>query len=196
MSAISIRLAGARVALIGDRNPVSSAALAALAANGGNVVDATEQDPGILLVSYPLVPDGTAQSGGDLLAGAREHARSMAARGGGRMLFLLPALAAMPMRRHPGISAAMAGVLTTVRTLAMEFAPGVLVNAVGFGMVDAGGLISGDPSQSSHTPLARPATIEEAVDPVLFFCDPMNSYLTGQLLAVDGGWSAGYGRNF
>ena len=36
----------------------------------------------------------------------------------------------------------------------------------------------------------------EAVAAALFFCDPLNSYTTGQMLGVDGGWAAGYGRNF
>ena len=28
------------------------------------------------------------------------------------------------------------------------------------------------------------------------FADPLNTYTTGQMLSVDGGWTAGYGRNF
>jgi NAD(P)-dependent dehydrogenase (short-subunit alcohol dehydrogenase family) len=38
--------------------------------------------------------------------------------------------------------------------------------------------------------------VDEVVATLLFFCDPLNSYTTGQLLTVDGGWAAGYGRSF
>ena len=44
--------------------------------------------------------------------------------------------------------------------------------------------------------MPRAGTVDEVVAAVLFFCDPGNSYTTGQMLAVDGGWMAGYGRTF
>jgi NAD(P)-dependent dehydrogenase (short-subunit alcohol dehydrogenase family) len=190
---MEIDLAGAGVSLEGDKNPIAEAALAALLANGGR--PQRTGTPDILLLSHQLLPK-TVDTGRTLLL-ARQSAQAMAARGSGRIVFLLSAIAAMPMRRHPAFSVEMAGILAGVRTLAMEFGPKVLVNAVGFGMVDNGGaLVCGDLVQMSHTPLGRAAALEEAVAPVLFFCDPLNSYTTGQMLAVDGGWSAGYGRNF
>jgi NAD(P)-dependent dehydrogenase (short-subunit alcohol dehydrogenase family) len=57
-------------------------------------------------------------------------------------------------------------------------------------------MVSGDKAMLSHTPVGRAGSIEEAVAAVLFFCDPLNTYTTGQMLGVDGGWMAGYGRNF
>jgi NAD(P)-dependent dehydrogenase (short-subunit alcohol dehydrogenase family) len=42
----------------------------------------------------------------------------------------------------------------------------------------------------------RGGTVQEMTDTLLFFCDPLNTYTTGQMLAVDGGWSVGYARNF
>ena len=38
--------------------------------------------------------------------------------------------------------------------------------------------------------------LDEVVAAALFLCDPANTYTTGQLLSVDGGWTAGYARNF
>ncbi len=85
--------------------------------------------------------------------------------------------------------------LATVRTMAMQLGPKVLVNAVGVGAVGEP-LLAGDAAMLDHASVKRPASVAEITDTVLFFCDPLNTYTTGQMLSVDGGWSAGYGRNF
>ena len=59
-----------------------------------------------------------------------------------------------------------------MRTLAMEFGPKVLVNAVGFGLVEDGDDNFRRRGQLSHVPLGRPARVAEAVAAVLFLCDP------------------------
>ena len=107
---MQIDLNGQAVALIGETNPIAEAALAALLANGGRQGDT----PDVLLVSLPLLP----AAGIDvrpLLAVARTAAERMAAGDGGRILFLLSAVAGMPMRRHPDFSAAMAGAQAGMR---------------------------------------------------------------------------------
>ena len=192
---MQIELAGSGVALEGDENPIAEAALAALLANGG--LSARPETADVLLVSCRLLPDAVDMALGPKLQTAKQAAVAMAARGQGRILFLLSAIAGMPMRRHPDFSAGNAGLVGGMRTLAMEFGPSVLVNAVGFGLIGEGETVSsGDAAQLSHVPLGRPGTVAEAVAAVLFLCDPENSYTTGQLLSVDGGWTAGYGRNF
>ena len=77
----------------------------------------------------------------------------------------------------------------------MAFGPHLLVNAVGVGAIGEPE-VARDTAMLSHAAVKRAGTIDEIVDTVLFFCDPLNTYATGQLLSVDGGWSAGYGRNF
>jgi NAD(P)-dependent dehydrogenase (short-subunit alcohol dehydrogenase family) len=99
------------------------------------------------------------------------------------------------MRRHPDYSVQMAALFAGMRVMAMTLGPKVLVNALGVGVI-GDPPIAGDPAMLSHASLGRAGTVQEIVDTVLFFCDPLNSYTTGQLLSVDGGWSAGYGRNF
>jgi len=42
-----------------------------------------------------------------------------------------------------------------------------------------------------HVPLGRPGTVREIAHAVLFFAAPESSYITGQTLCVDGGWTAG-----
>ncbi len=194
---MEIDLAGVTIALEGASNPVVEAALAALRANDGRLVEGMRtQFADILLISCPLRPGVTAENPGTLYAAARRAAVAMTERGSGRIVFLLSAAAGMPMRRHPRFSMENASILAGVRTLAMEFGPKVLVNAVGVGAVEDEGMVSGDKAMLSHTPVGRAGNIEEAVAAVLFFCDPLNTYTTGQMLAVDGGWMAGYGRNF
>jgi NAD(P)-dependent dehydrogenase (short-subunit alcohol dehydrogenase family) len=199
---MEIDLAGATIGLEGPGNPLVEAALATLRANGGRIVEGVRArpvgmlPPDILLVSCPLRPGTTAEDPPTLYADARKAAVAMTERGSGRIVFLISATAGMPMRRHPRFSMENASILAGMRTLAMEFGPKVLVNAVGFGAVEGETMVSGDKAMLSHTPVGRAGRIEEAVAAVLFFCDPLNTYTTGQMLGVDGGWTAGYGRNF
>jgi NAD(P)-dependent dehydrogenase (short-subunit alcohol dehydrogenase family) len=195
--AMEIDLEGAAIALDGDSNLIAEAALAALQANGGQLVEGSHaRDADILLMSCPLRPGTVAGDPRSLYADARKAAVTMTERGSGRIVFLLSATAGMPMRRHPRFSMDNASILAGMRTLAMEFGPKVLVNAVGVGAVEDETMVSGDKAMLSHTPVGRAGSIEEAVAAVLFFCDPLNTYTTGQMLCVDGGWMAGYGRNF
>ncbi|RUX97570.1 SDR family oxidoreductase [Mesorhizobium sp. M7D.F.Ca.US.004.03.1.1] len=194
---MEIDLDGAAIALDGDSNLIAEAALAALLANGGLLVEGSHaRDADILLMSCPLRPGTVAGDPRSLYADARKAAVTMTERGSGRIVFLVSATAGMPMRRHPRFSMDNASILAGMRTLAMEFGPKVLVNAVGVGAVEDETMVSGDKAMLSHTPVGRAGSIEEAVAAVLFFCDPLNTYTTGQMLGVDGGWMAGYGRNF
>ena len=194
---MEIDLEGVTITLQGARNPIVDAVLAALRVNGGRVVEGMQvQLADILLISCPLRPGVTVQDSRSLYAGAHKIAVAMAERGSGRIVFLTSVVAGMPMRRHPRFSMENASILAGIRTLAMEFGPKVLVNAVGVGAVGDEAMVSGDKAMLSHIPVGRAGSIDEAVAAVLFFCDPLNSYTTGQMLGVDGGWMAGYGRNF
>lgn len=190
-----VDLGGLRVGFRGDVNPVSDCALARMVANGACVMQGGSAAlPDILVISLPLLPvEGVVVA--PLQTVAATIGDTMVAQGSGRMIFLLSAAATMPMRRHPHYSMQMAAMLTLMRTLAMRLAPGVLVNAVGVGAI-GDPLVAGDAAMVGHASVGRPGTVEEVADAVLFLCDPANSYLTGQMLSVDGGWSAGYGRNF
>lgn len=183
-----IDLAGHELRRIGAPTPLSEAAEAALRANGAVASGAA---PTLLLVSLPLLPSPGVDIG-PVLAEVEAAAAAMTA---GRVLFLLSAAAGLPMRRHPAFSAAMASALASMRTLAMRRAPDVLANAIGAGAIGEP-LVAGDPAMLGHASVGRPGTLAEVVAAVLFLADPMNSYTTGQMLSVDGGWSAGYGRSF
>jgi NAD(P)-dependent dehydrogenase (short-subunit alcohol dehydrogenase family) len=114
---------------------------------------------------------------------------------GGRMVTIVSALGVVPARAEGTRSGAAAQIIAGSRSLALEFGErGILINVVAVGAIEGGDTLS--TRLVSHVPLARAATLEEIAYAALFLVDPENSYMTGHVLTVDGGWTAGYARNF
>jgi gluconate 5-dehydrogenase len=89
------------------------------------------------------------------------------------------------------------GLDALTRALAAELGPRqITVNAVapGFIATDANAEMIADPAIAEHlsrrTSLGRWGRPNEVADAVLFFALPASSYVTGQILAVDGGYIA------
>ncbi len=95
-------------------------------------------------------------------------------------------------------NASKGGVNMLTRTLAVEWAPyNVRVNAIAPAYMEAfmpGARSEHDEKKEQSirelTPLGRRGKPEELVGPVVFLASDASSYVTGEILMVDGGWTA------
>jgi pteridine reductase len=97
-----------------------------------------------------------------------------------------------PLRHHPVYSAAKAGLILLTQSLARELGPDVRVNAIAPGpvMFPAQGLAPEVEAEIlERTLLKRRGSPEDIAQAALFFAAHA-PYVTGQMLAVDGGRSA------
>lgn len=126
----------------------------------------------------------------------------------GRIVNISSIAGLVPLRLQSAFVAAKAGVTNLTRSMALELGPqGILVNAVAPGSTLTDGtkaLFYGEDgaytekaaSLLSHIPLGRPGKVEEIAAAVLFLVAPEASYVNGTILTVDGGWTAGYTRDW
>ena len=85
-------------------------------------------------------------------------------------------------------SAAKAGMLGMTRSLAIESGPNnVTVNCIGPGWIETAASGDGEITAGKFTPIGRPGTPEEVGHVAVFLASEEASYVTGQLLIVDGG---------
>lgn len=83
--------------------------------------------------------------------------------------------------------AAKAAIIGLTRSIAIDVAPrGITCNAVAPGWIATAASTSHELSMGEATPMGRPGTPEEVAAVVRFLALPSASYLTGQMIVVDG----------
>ncbi|WP_045728221.1 pteridine reductase [Xanthomonas sp. GPE 39] len=108
---------------------------------------------------------------------------------GGAIVNLTDLHAEQPLRAHPLYGAAKAALAMLTRSLALELAPQVRVNAIAPGAIlwpDAGKDPAAQQALLARTPLARTGDVADIAEAVRWLLDDAH-FVTGQTLRVDGG---------
>ena len=128
---------------------------------------------------------------------ARKFGPAMAQRGWGRIIHLGSILSAIGIPGRTPYAASKAGLLGLTRTLALEWANrNVTVNALCPGpfKTDMNIELIRDPVRFQEfvqkIPMGRWGELNELTGPILFLASEASSYMTGQTLYIDGGWTA------
>lgn len=118
---------------------------------------------------------------------------ALAEQGGGSMVFIASVSGLTSAPLHSPYGAAKAGLMSLVRSMAVELGPsGVRANAVAPGVVwtpRVSGILGeeGRALQSDNTPLRRVAEPRDIAAAALFLASDLSSYVNGHTLVVDGG---------
>lgn len=118
----------------------------------------------------------------------QQAGRRMIAGDGGRIVNMSSLGGIRPWSEHTHYCASKAGVIMMTRALAKAFAPKVSVNSVAPGVIPFDTRDSRIERLIAATPAQRPGTGEEIAEAVLYFLTA-SRFVTGQVLAVDGGLS-------
>jgi 3-oxoacyl-[acyl-carrier protein] reductase len=117
-------------------------------------------------------------------------------RKGGRVVNLASVAGQMGFFGQANYASSKAGIIGLTKVSARELArQNITVNAIAPGFIDVG-MSKGMPDEVTENfkkqiPLGRLGDVKEIVDAALFLASPMASYITGQVLNVNGGFYMG-----
>ena len=125
-------------------------------------------------------------------------ARPLLAKSKGCIVNTASVLSFLGGARVPGYSASKGGVAQLTKSLALAYAPeGIRVNAIAPGWIATRltQALRDDPVRDAaivaRTPLGRWGEPDEIAGAAIFLCSPAAAFVTGTILAVDGGYMAG-----
>jgi 3-oxoacyl-[acyl-carrier protein] reductase len=136
---------------------------------------------------------------------SRAVSASMIARRKGTIINITSVFGLVPARLQCSYTAAKAGVANFTRSHALEVGQyGIRVNGVAPGSILTEGTRSmfyspenkQRDSMLNHIPLGAPGSPEDIAAAVLFLASDDAKYITGHIMVVDGGWTAGYHRDW
>jgi NAD(P)-dependent dehydrogenase (short-subunit alcohol dehydrogenase family) len=121
----------------------------------------------------------------------------MLARGGGSIVNMSSVAGLVGFATIPAYTASKHGVVGLTKTAALEYAEhGIRVNAVCPGVIDTemverftGGQSEAEAAMIATEPVGRMGHPEEIADAVVWLCSDHSSFVTGQAIAVDGGFT-------
>lgn len=123
---------------------------------------------------------------------------TMVARGWGRVIVTSSTTGGVGAARDDiAYAAAKAGLVGLTRALAVDTArSGVTVNAVAPGWIATGSQLDSEKIEGTLVPVERSGQAHEVATAMAFLASPGASYITGQLIVVDGGNSIAEERRF
>lgn len=128
---------------------------------------------------------------------SKAAARRMTAQGAGKIVNIASLLSFQGGIRVPSYAAAKSGVAGLTKALANELAPaGIQVNAIAPGYIATNNTaaLQADETRNrqilERIPTGRWGKPEDIAGAAVFLASPASDYVTGHVLAVDGGWLA------
>lgn len=127
---------------------------------------------------------------------AREVAKSLLKRGAkGSLVAVASVDGIVSAPNHAAYGAAKAGLINLAKTMAVEWGDdGIRVNVVAPGGIVTPRIPLTDPAKErasmERLPMRRRGEVDDIAKAVAFFLSDMSPYVTGQTLAVDGGYTA------
>ena len=111
---------------------------------------------------------------------------------GGRIVLVGSTAGQRGESMHADYAATKGAMISLVKSLAIECAPGITVNCVAPGWVDTEmsgtAFANGGKERIAKTiPLQRVPPAEDIAGPILFLCSPLARHITGEILNVNGG---------
>lgn len=137
---------------------------------------------------------------------SRAVSARMVKRRKGSIINISSAFGVVPVRVQSAFAAAKAGVINFTRSHALEVGQyGIRVNAIAPGsiLLEATKSLFYNPESKhlsesllSHVALGRPGKPEEIAQGALYLASDDASYVTATVLVIDGGWTAGFARDW